>query len=95
MIWNNSTYELLHSTAHRADMDEPCVVLIDGERIVVEYEEDGLRRYVGTNDGSGHFELNMEGGSGRATLHRFPESSLLEGSWIEGSESGMWRIHLG
>lgn len=71
-----------------------CVVKIDDERIVVEYDNDGLRQYVGVNDGSGHFELSMEGDDGRATLHWLRNSNLLEGSWTENGERGMWRIHL-
>lgn len=93
MIWNNSTMDVLYYSDDAADMDWPCVVKIDEERIVVEYREDGPYQYVGANDGSGHFEL--EGSHGRATLHRFPDAKLLEGSWTENGVSGMWRIHLG
>ena len=33
-------------------------------------------------------------GNGRATLHRFADGLILEGSWFEEGERGMWRIHL-
>lgn len=95
MIWNNSTFDVLYYSRDAADMDWACVVKIDDERIVVEYDNDGLCQYVGVNDGSGHFELSMEGEDGRATLHRFQDAKLLEGSWTENGERGMWRIHLG
>ncbi len=72
----------------------PCVVKIDGDNILVEYEDEGLVQYKGTSNGEGHFELHGVGFDGRATLHRFPNSFVLEGSWTEEGENGMWRIKL-
>ena len=94
MIWTNSRFETLHYSRDEADMDWPCTVRIDDDAIVVEYDNDGLCQYVGANDGSGHFELRLLGGDGRATLHRFPDANVLEGYWLEDGERGMWRIHL-
>jgi hypothetical protein len=39
----------------------------------------------------GHFELRGENFDGHASLHMFPGSSVLEGSWAEEGERGMWR----
>lgn len=75
-----------------AEVDFPCVVKIDENEILVEYEDDGTVQYRGRNKGTGHFELLSPDVGGKASLHMFPSSSILEGSWIEGSERGMWKI---
>ena len=68
---------------------------ITDDQILVEYDDDGLRQYVGSNDGTGHFVLtDTVKGSNRAALHQLPGSEVLEGSWIEDGERGMWRIEL-
>ncbi len=91
-IWNNSKM----STLYYDDASDslPCVVKITDDEILVEYDDDGLVQYRGPNDGSGHFVLTSEKVDGRASLHRFPDSKFLEGSWIEGVYRGMWRIEL-
>ncbi|HRP77423.1 MAG TPA: hypothetical protein PKZ27_17625 [Rhodocyclaceae bacterium] len=94
MIWNNCVMSYLYYTKHKAEESIPCIVKIDENQIIVEYDDDGLCQYIGPNDGSGHFELDMQGYNGRATLHRFPDGLMLEGSWIEDGEKGMWRIEL-
>ncbi|WP_078198935.1 hypothetical protein [Cupriavidus necator] len=73
----------------------PCIIKISDEEILVEYEYDGVQQYRGRNNGDGHFELVAPELKGRASLHMFPGSSILEGSWVEGSYRGMWRIELG
>ncbi|MCC5904557.1 MAG: hypothetical protein JJT87_21825 [Halomonas sp.] len=81
---------------HSDDESEeyPCTVKIDGEKILIEYDSDGIVQYEGENKGDGHFELKAVGFQGRATLHMFSESKFLEGSWIEEGVRGMWRIIL-
>jgi hypothetical protein len=77
-----------------ASEDWPCVVKISESEILVEYEDAGLVQYVGKNLGDGHFELQAPALKGHASLHMFGDSELLEGSWVEGSYKGMWRIRL-
>ena len=75
--------------------DYPCVVKLDGNRILIEYDGDeGFVQYEGISNGDGHFELNGSGFDGKATLHMFPGSSVLEGWWREEGYEGMWRIYL-
>ena len=87
------------STLYYSDDDAsenfPCVVKITDREILVEYDDEGLVQYRGVNDGSGHFLLTAPMVEGRASLHRFPDASIVEGSWVEGSYRGMWRIELG
>ena len=94
MIYSKSTMAILFYSKDAAYEKWPCTVKIDDREILVEYDDDGLCQYVGRNDGSGHFELHQRNGDGRATLHRFPDARLLEGSWIENGDRGMWRIEL-
>ena len=94
-IWNNSKMSTVYYSDDSASENDPCVVKITENEILVEYDDDGLVQYRGANDGSGHFVLNAEQINGRASLHMFAQSSILEGSWIEGGYRGMWRIELG
>lgn len=78
-----------------ANVGDQCEVKIDERSIVVSYhDEGGWVNYSGKNDGSGPFELSADGSDGRATLHMFPNSNVLEGYWVEENTSGMWRIEL-
>ncbi len=92
-IWNNCIMTTLYHSNNRSE-DYPCVVKIDGNRILVEYEDDGIVQYKGESKGEGHFELRGSGFQGQASLHRFPGSSVLEGSWVEEGDEGMWKITL-
>lgn len=92
-LWNQCTMTTLY---HSADPSEgyPCVVKIEGDQILVEYKDSEYVQYRGESNGDGHFELEGVGFDGRATLHRFPGASVLEGSWAEEGARGMWRIEL-
>jgi len=73
-----------------------CTVKLNGPDITIEYEgDDGdLVYYKGQEHGDGHYELASKEVNGKATLHRFKDAKLLEGSWIENGARGMWRIRL-
>ena len=93
-IWNHCKMSTLY---YSDDGEEsyPCVVKITDDEILVEYDDEGLVQYRGSNDGQGHFLLAAPDVEGRASLHRFPDANILEGSWVEGGYRGMWRIELG
>lgn len=74
--------------------NDDCVVKIENGSILVEYEDDGIVQYVGKEIGDGHFSLVCPEKSGKASLHMFPESEILEGSWTEDGWRGMWKIKL-
>ena len=90
-IYNHCTMTTLY---HSEDPSEngSRVVKLDKDRILVEYEDGGQVQYEGKGNGEGHFELNGVGFHGRASLHMFPGSSVLEGTWVEEGYHGMWRI---
>jgi hypothetical protein len=94
-VWNNSKMTVYYPASESSEAD--CVVKIDEQEILVEYDDDGtLRQYRGLNRGDGHFSLEMHapGTSGKASLHMFDGSTILEGYWCEDSYRGMWRIKL-
>ena len=94
-IYPNSLMESLYYDDTYADENFPCVVKLDDESIHIEYLGDGiLTIYNGCSIGTGHYELKSPKNNGKATLHRFDTSDILEGSWIEHQTRGMWRIHL-
>lgn len=78
-----------------ANEGEECEIRIDGNEIVVSYEDDdGVVIYRGKDEGHGHFVLECPERQARATLHQIPESRFLEGFWIEEGYRGFWRITL-
>ena len=94
-IWHNSKMTTLYYSDEPANEDCPCVVRVDERGILVEYGEGEERRqYAGVSRGEGHYELEAVGFTGKACLHTFVGSVILEGSWIEEGYRGMWRIRL-
>ncbi|MEN2505875.1 hypothetical protein V8Z77_03065 [Stutzerimonas stutzeri] len=93
MLYSNSRMETYRTT--HVTLDDPCQVRIEVGMITVEYISGGEPvTYQGYEKGPGHYELRGVGFDGRATLHAFDESVLLEGGWIEENAKGMWRIWL-
>ncbi len=75
------------------------VRLTDRGYIEVNYEDeardDSSVSYEGKEQGEGHYLLECEALDGRASLHRFSDSLILEGYWETTEASGMWRVELG
>ena len=94
-IWTHCKMSTLYYSEDGAEENYLCVVKITDDEIVVEYDDEGLVQYRGSNDASGHFLLAASDVEGRASLHRFPDADILEGSWVEAGYRGMWRIELG
>lgn len=89
-VWKNCEHEQVMDF----ELMPQCDVKIDGRDIVVSYRGDrGPIVYTGREIGDGHYDL-QSASHGKATLHRFPNSYILEGFWRDGAERGMWRITL-
>lgn len=93
-IWNNSKMTTVYFSDSDASENCDCVVKIANGKILVEYDDAGLVQYVGEEKGQGHFVLSCAAVSGKASLHMFANSEILEGSWIEDGYRGMWKIML-
>jgi hypothetical protein len=91
-------YKRSFMTVYHGDGSDECEceVRLSGGTIAVDYEEeDGSRTvYEGSEVGLGHFRLASSSVKGKATLHRFEGSDMLEGFWSQGGYVGMWRIQL-
>lgn len=94
--WNNCQVDVVYYDERPAILrEEGYEVRIDENEILVAYQDDdGWVEYRGKNSGDGHFLLEAPERQGRASLHRFPESEILEGSWQEQGYQGMWKIRL-
>lgn len=78
-----------------ANEREECEIRINGNEIVVSYEDDdGVVIYKGKDKGHGHFVLECPERQARVTLHRILNGKFLEGYWIEKDYRGFWRITL-
>jgi hypothetical protein len=95
-VWKDSRQEVLFFDGSDPRTDWLCQVRLGDGQIEVVYEDDDGRkiRYVGSEIGTGHFELKSAEADGRATLHMFKGGKVLEGYWAEGDVRGMWRIAL-
>lgn len=94
-IWHDCKMSTLYYSADEAG-DSPCAVRLEPGYILVEYEDAGRSyHYTGIEKGEGHYQLHCADNHGEATLHRFADSTILEGFWRESGEHGMWRIKLG
>jgi hypothetical protein len=48
----------------------------------------------GERRGQGHYVLSAQNAGIDASLHRFADSTILEGFWRNGRERGFWRLYL-
>jgi hypothetical protein len=71
-------------------VDIPCKIDISNSLITVQYENSP--GYSGKEIGQGHFHLTCPELSGSATLHRFENSNVLDGYWVEEGVRGFWWI---
>lgn len=95
--WKNSSADIIFYDMTPAYVNERgYIVRLSEDEIEVTYDDDeGAVCYRGKSKGSGHFELHAPERDGKASLHCFPDSQVLEGYWQEGGTRGMWRIRLG
>lgn len=93
--WKQALMDTAYYGEDSAAVNEECEVLLEDGKLSVRYEdEDGWVTYSGKENGEGHFDLFCPERDGRASLHCFPASALLEGFWREEGARGFWRISL-
>jgi len=93
--WIQASADTLFYDKENAYTDEPYEVYLSDDEIRIRYEVDGeYTTYIGREIFDGHFELTCPPLNGKATLHRFPKSSVFEGFWTEEGVRGAWRIRL-
>lgn len=94
-IWKNCRVDLYYSDDTPELNDPGYEVRLTEDELVISYEgEVGWVNWKGQDLGGGHFEMVSPEVEGRAMLHRYGGSEILEGYWNEGGDHGMWRIRL-
>ncbi|MEI8155645.1 MAG: hypothetical protein WCH60_02180 [Burkholderiales bacterium] len=94
-IWKNCRADLYYNDGTPELKDPGYEVRLSDTELVISYEgDDGWVNWKGHDLGGGHFEMVSPEVEGRALLHRFGDSEILEGNWTEGGDHGMWRIYL-
>jgi hypothetical protein len=95
-VWKNCSIDTLYYTDRPADVDEKgSIVRLTDDYLEVAYDDGGPVVYRGKNNHDGHFNLIAPEVKGKASLHFFPNSNIMEGYWIEDGVQGMWRVRLG
>jgi hypothetical protein len=96
-IWEECRMEVVYCDDTPPEYYPRCEVRFDeaGGIVVTYRDQDGPVEYRGKDLGVGHFELRSADRQGHATLHRSPNSRILEGYWQEGGYRGFSRIELG
>jgi len=97
--YKNATMETWGFGGDAVKLRQCEVRLADNGEIEVSYrssvDESGYTVYEGKELDEGHYLLECVSPVGRASLHRFPGSLILEGYFEEGETQGMWRVTLG
>ncbi len=94
-IWKNSICDIYYRSGGNDLDDTGYEIRITDNELVISYEnEAGWVNYKGMDLGHGHYLLTAPAVNGRAFIHHLENSDILEGSWEEDGEQGMWRIHL-
>ncbi len=95
-VWRNAKMDLVFYDRRTPIVRRTCEVrLSPGIVTVLCRFIDRLVALNGLRDGQGHYRLASADRSIDATLHRFKEGRIMEGSWRRKGERGFWRITLG
>ncbi|MGH8765940.1 MAG: hypothetical protein ACRET8_09500 [Burkholderiales bacterium] len=92
----HATLEIAYFDARESLAELPVQVMLDamGMTLVVPAANGEDAVWRGERRGQGHYVLSTPDQNMQASLHRFADSSILEGFWRNGAERGFWRLHL-
>ena len=92
----NAKLDIGFFDARDARTDVPVQVTLDerGLTLVMPNESGEPVLLHGERRGQGHYILSAQNAGIDASLHRFADSTILEGFWRNGRERGFWRLHL-
>jgi len=92
----NATLEIAYFDTREARNDVPAQVALEagGMTLLTPAATGDPVLWHGERRGQGHYVLNAPDAGMEASLHRFADSSILEGFWRRGAERGFWRLHL-
>jgi hypothetical protein len=93
-----------YSDKEYSTFEKPCNVIIDEKKITLEFVIEGKEcKWEGREKAPGHYfmwdesvsDVRCHPGVKTGTLHRMPDSDVLEGRWREDGCKGFWEITLG
>lgn len=92
----NARLDIGYFDAREARTEVPVQVTMDtrGLTLVMPDEADEAVLLHGERRGQGHYVLSAQSAGVEASLHRFANSTILEGFWRNGRDRGFWRLHL-
>lgn len=74
------------------------IISMEDNKISLSFDnEDGENfKYLGEENGSGHYLLKSTDSDEKCTLHGFPSSKILDGYWLdkENDDEGFWRVRI-
>lgn len=70
--------------------------MLEGRGLTLLLSQDGGEPVMwhGMRRGQGHYSLTSERDAMQASLHRFADSAIMEGIWIDGPDRGFWRLRM-
>lgn len=92
----NAKLDIGFFEARDARTDVPVQVTLDERGLTLVMPNDSGEPVLlhGERRGQGHYVLSAPNAGIDASLHRFADSTILEGFWRNGRERGFWRLHL-
>lgn len=92
----NAKLDIGFFEARDARTDVPVQVTLDERGLTLLLPNDSGEPVLmhGERRGQGHYVLSAQSAGIEASLHRFADSTILEGFWRNGRERGFWRLHL-
>jgi hypothetical protein len=92
----NAVMEIAYFDTRDARGDIPAQVMFDdkGLTLVAPGANDESVLWHGERRGQGHYVMSSSVPGMEASLHRFADSTILEGFWRNGRERGFWRLHM-
>jgi hypothetical protein len=92
----NAKLDIGFFAARDARTDVPVQVTLDARGLTLVMPDASGEPVLlhGERRGQGHYILSAQNAGIEASLHRFADSTILEGFWRNGRDRGFWRLHL-
>ena len=92
----DATLEIAYYDTRAARADLPVQVTLDAHGLTLVMANDKGEHVLwhGERRGQGHYAMRTAKAGMEGSLHRFADSLILEGFWLDGRERGFWRLRL-
>ncbi|MEO8717126.1 MAG: hypothetical protein ABI423_02770 [Burkholderiales bacterium] len=92
----NAKLDIGFFDAREARAEVPVQVTLDARGLTLLMPDESGEPVLmhGERRGQGHYIVSAQTAGMEASLHRFADSTILEGFWRNGRDRGFWRLHL-